>query len=443
MKHVKKATGIFLVAAVFAFATAACDTDDLLEVNDPDLVTPENVQGEKGASLFWAGALGQFADAYSSGGGGQAAYVGMFTDEFHLSGTFPTRFVVDLREIEDNNGTMTGEYRSLHQARVATENAAGILAAVDESDPRIAEMQALAGFTYVFFGENYCGKVPYGTTASTGATEQGSPVGTTETFNRAMGHFDDALTNTGGDTDLEYLARVGRARVLLNLGQYQAAADEVASVPTDWAYLIRSKGGSTFGQRNAIYELNSSQRRWSLSDMEGGNGIAWRSETDPRVPWFHTEGAVGFDESTPLYEQTKFAAWEDDTPLANGIEARLIEAEAELAAGNAAGAFQILNDLRATMDMDPVADPGTADGRVDVLFEERARWLFATAHRLGDLRRLIRQYGRTEDGVFPTGAFFKGGDYGNDVSFPIPFVELENRNFEAEPDGSTCDNTVA
>ncbi len=38
----------------------------------------------------------------------------------------------------------------------------------------------------------------------------------------------------------------------------------------------------------------------------------------------------------------------------------------------------------------------------------------------------MRQYGRAADAVFPSGAFFKGGTYGPDVNFPIPFEELEN-----------------
>jgi len=41
-----------------------------------------------------------------------------------------------------------------------------------------------------------------------------------------------------------------------------------------------------------------------------------------------------------------------------------------------------------------LTDPGTAEARVDLLFRERAFWFFLTGHRQGDLRRLIRQYGR-------------------------------------------------
>ena len=62
-----------------------------------------------------------------------------------------------------------------------------------------------------------------------------------------------------------------------------------------------------------------------------------------------------------------------------------------------------------------------------MLFEERARWLFGTGQRLGDLRRLVRQYGYDQSMVFPTGTYAKGGPYGTDVNFPIPFEEHENQ----------------
>jgi hypothetical protein len=42
----------------------------------------------------------------------------------------------------------------------------------------------------------------------------------------------------------------------------------------------------------------------------------------------------------------------------------------------------------------------------------------------------MRQYGRAEDAVFPTGRHFKNTtDYGNDVNVPVPFTERNNPNF--------------
>jgi starch-binding outer membrane protein, SusD/RagB family len=88
----------------------------------------------------------------------------------------------------------------------------------------------------------------------------------------------------------------------------------------------------------------------------------------------------------------------------------------------------ILNDLRDLQGLDPLPVPPNTDAAVDLLFSERAFWLFATGHRLGDLRRLIRQYGRAPDEVFPTGTYIKGGDYGEDVNLPIPIEEQNNPN---------------
>ena len=50
------------------------------------------------------------------------------------------------------------------------------------------------------------------------------------------------------------------------------------------------------------------------------------------------------------------------------------------------------------------------------------------------MRRLIRPtaaggYGRAENTVFPSGAYFKGGTYGTDVNFPIPKDEENNTLF--------------
>jgi hypothetical protein len=113
---------------------------------------------------------------------------------------------------------------------------------------------------------------------------------------------------------------------------------------------------------------------------------------------------------------------------ADGIEARLIEAEAALQTPDLPGMTTILNDLRATQGLDPLAVPGSQAEGVDLLFSERAFWMFATGHRLGDMRRLIRQYGRTAETVFPSGVYLKGGSYGDDVNMPIPQEEGNNPN---------------
>ena len=82
------------------------------------------------------------------------------------------------------------------------------------------------------------------------------------------------------------------------------------------------------------------------------------------------------------------------------------------------------------MIVPPVPTPATKDAAIDVLFREKAFWQFARGSRLGDLRRLIRQYGRTQDQVFPSGTFHKEGrQYGSDVNLPVTDTEKTNPNF--------------
>lgn len=410
------------VTAALVVGLAACDTGDLLEVIDPDLVTPDNVQGEKGAELFWAGALGRFGESYSGGGGGMIMYVGMFTDEYHLSGTFPTRSEVDRREIDEQNGTMEGVYRELHEARTGLENATVVLEEFLPGDSRIAEMYNLAGYTYLMFGENYCAGVPFGQAPASGELVEGTPTTKQETFDIALARFSSAAGSTGGSMDQAYLSSVGTARAQAAMGNFSAAASAVASVPTDWEYRIRHKGGGAFDQRNAVYELNQSQRRWSVSDNEGGIGAAFRGAMDPRVE-VADNGGIGFDEETPLFEQQKYPSWDADAIVASGIDARLLEAEAALASGDVATWAAKHNELRATIGLDPVADPGNDRDRWLLHFSEHGFWTFSTAQRLGMARRMVLYHGFSDNDVLPSGAFFKGGDYGIDVNFIIPFED--------------------
>lgn len=95
--------------------------------------------------------------------------------------------------------------------------------------------------------------------------------------------------------------------------------------------------------------------------------------------------------------------------------------------------FVALDEAGFSSTLADLAAPADNAAAVDMLFSERAFWLFAQAHRLSDMRRLIRQYGRDAESVFPTGAYYKGNVYGTDVNFPIPNTEANNPQ---SPDGA-------
>jgi hypothetical protein len=79
--------------------------------------------------------------------------------------------------------------------------------------------------------------------------------------------------------------------------------------------------------------------------------------------------------------------------------------------------------------MPALPTPATQDAATSLFFREKAFWQFSRGFRLNDLRRLIRQYKRTQDKVFPSGQHYKGGNYGTDVNFPVPDGELVNPQF--------------
>ena len=148
----------------------------------------------------------------------------------------------------------------------------------------------------------------------------------------------------------------------------------------------------------------------------------------------------GFDGTTDQWVQAKYPARASSITIADGVEARLIEAEAALKTGDAAGALGILNTLRSTAallslrgyaagSLPQLSLAATPEAQLDQLMKERAYWLFLTSHRLGDLRRLVRQYGRPVNSVFPNGPYFKGGTYGNNVNAPVPFSEQNNPSY--------------
>jgi hypothetical protein len=84
--------------------------------------------------------------------------------------------------------------------------------------------------------------------------------------------------------------------------------------------------------------------------------------------------------------------------------------------------------------MAPLTDSGTKVGRENLLFREKAFWTFSRGQRLGDLRRLIREYGRAADGSdtggYPIGTHPKGGVFGSDLNLPVTTAEQTgNPNF--------------
>jgi hypothetical protein len=432
----RKAHSVILSAALAILAGCG-----LLDTQQPNLIDPGSLDSPEGAASARLGALADFS--FVNDGDGTSAQdgliltAGLLADEFVHSTTPPSEQEIDQRTTAVINPSLFSVFFNLHHARRGAELAAEKLRNFSEdpnASPDIAEMLAIAGFTYVYFGEDFCNGVPFSRQEGD-STIFGQPQTNAQMFESAIAKFDSALAEPGlaeDDGTITNLATVGRARALLDLGRFTEASDAAALVPTDFAY-VNEHADAPLKLQNAIF-VYTTQGLWSVSDQEGGVGLPYISAEDVRVPVDSLDddedgfADTGLDLITPQYSLGKYPAATSDVTVADGIEARLIEAEALLQANNFSGMRTILNDLRDIQGLSPLPTPANRDAAIDQLFSERAFWLFATGHRLGDMRRLIRQYGRDVNTVFPNGDYHKGGSYGPDVNFPLPLEEQNNPN---------------
>ena len=417
--RVLRATGLMVLLG--------CSTDSILEVQAPEVVLPDETAGPAGALAIRTGILSRVA-TISSGGEGMWFFGGLASDEWRGADTFVQRNTVDQRVVLEDNSFLAGQYRALNRVRVEGARAVTALRAADQPATTVGELQSLAAYSLILIGEHFCN----GLTLSSiqGAeTVDGVSVPADSAHARAVQFADSALVSSAGNASFVSLAAVMKGRALLNRGLFAEAAAAVSAVPTTFQYLIFHSANSSDNQN---WVLNVSSRRYSVGDVEGGTGLNFRSANDPRLRAATQGASTAFDNVTPFLAQFKFDRF-TSAPLASGIEARMIEAEAALRAGNVIGWLGFLNAARSqggVTGLAPLTDPGSAATRIDLTFRERAFWMFGTGHRFGDLRRLVRQYGRSQAQVFPSGAYLKGGTYGTAVVFPLPIEERNNPNYK-------------
>ena len=450
-------------AAVAAAVLVACNTDQVLQVTDPDVARPESLQGATALPTLRAGAIGNFGVAYNGGNADveQTHLSGLLSDELINTETFPTRIEIDQRAMSLSNTSLIGTFFDLTRARASGELAIRTYqeSAVTKADSTgFPEVLALNGLTYILFAENYCGAVPVSIQNPDGTFTFGAAEATNTLLDSAVSKFDQALAVQGTPLTgtFKSLAQVGKGRALLDKADFANAALAVAGVSTTFQYTYLHSE-TTGRQNNGTWLLTVSVARFGEANVEAGVGLPYQTDgdlkkttgtPDPRVAdSLARRGATnsprGFDGVTNQWVQAKYPARSSAIVIADGVEARLIEAEAALASGDAAGALTILNALRSNAallslrgypagSLPPLVLQATPDAQIDQLFKERAYWLYLTSHRLGDMRRLLRPpYGRAVNTVFPNGPYFKGGTYGSDVNVPVPFQEQNNPEYVA------------
>ncbi|HWZ57654.1 MAG TPA: hypothetical protein VNW46_01665 [Gemmatimonadaceae bacterium] len=458
---------------------AACVPENLVGNAQlpPNVADPNATHTPQGALESYGGAVYAFRTAV---GGNTYSYVpvsGLLTDELRSgnvgasSGQITDGMLLDSRFLPEYGGSGTdvatltpisSVYGLLQKVRGQTHEARGELVTYNPSAPLAlrGHLYAIEGYTDIMLADLFCSGIPLSTLNFRGDYTVAPGSTTEEVYQQAIVYFDSALTLVGDSTRLLNMARVGKGRALLALARYADAATAVSPVPDGYQYnfvfdqTVSAGPNGVLTNVSFVYTDFTNALTYGLAltmvDREGENGLPYVTSGDPRSAWVSDGTNQG---GFPLSAPAKYpAAGDGFMTLASGVEARLIQAEAALEVGDGSW-LTTLNTLRTdgtfTTQPDPsnpsqtdtiwnagtggmpglkpLTDPGTADARVTMLFDERAYWLFLTGHRQGDLRRLIRQYGRTEQQVYPVGVYQGAyNTYGTAVTAPIPGDERIN-----------------
>ncbi len=463
----RRALGAGVVAG--ALALAACDaTERLLEAQDPDLVLPENLQSADGAEALRIGTMRRWAltTAGPNTNGSESTWLfgGLLVDEWATASTFVQNDQADTRSIGSENGTVTSAFRALHRVRTSVNQTIPLMETFRPTETRQrSELYLARAFAEMQLAMDFCNGIPLSNAATAdGSIEYSGPLMVDSVFKLAVITADSGIALATG-TDTASVAvlnalRVIKARSLMAIGgaaNYNAAAAIAATVPATFAY-NHTYSVNVFD--NGIWGQPRSNRRYLVGDSVEGNArnirvfnaIPFFSSGDNRIRASFTISGTDTTKSqdgttnsriTELYQRTTPAA------VANHIDARLIQAEVDLF-NNGTNWLTILNNLRATAQtigsfttvpasLPPLVDPGTAAARQDLLFREMAYWQFSRGHRLGNVRRLVRQYNRAANTVYPVGDHYRGGTYGTDLTLPVPQQEQNN------PQWTGCLNTNA
>lgn len=403
-----------LTAVASLGLTAACGNfDRLLTVQTPSRLAEDAFLVPANAALISASAVADYECAL----GGYVVASGLAAGELVDATQTAARHNYDRRNVEAVDALYStsgcegiGVYTPINTARYTNDQAVQRLsewtdAQVPNRQRLIALNSAMAGFSLLLLGEGFC----------EGVIGLGSALTPAQLFDSAEVRFTRAIAaaTTAGDANVLNLAYVGRARARINKGQKPGAADDAARVPVGFVY--NATADATIGRRNnRVFQQVNQSNATSVAP-------AYRTLNDPRVSVTDLNRTAP-DQINRLWNQNKYGSLVATYPIASGLEAQLILAEAR---GGAAG-VAILNTLRARTGV--ALPPLTAQESANVdaaVAEERRRELFLQGNRWFDVKRF--NLPQVPAAGVP---YAKGGVYGDQRCWPLPDAEkLANPNF--------------
>lgn len=432
------------------FTLASCNLSDITnsaKTIDGEMIPPDRIESPEGARWVYLGAVGKFNQYL----GLQATSVAIFTDELALLPDLE-QISIDVRanlDVVNRPGpyVISSTTSSSQATRVQLEQAIQLLDKYSgvSGNPMKAHAYALLSLTYTMIADVTCSGYAISESKWGGEFIPGRALSTDSLYARAIAIAEKGLAIETDSLPLTLLLKGVKARALNSQGRYKDASDMVSDVPDIFAIsevFLASKTGVDTSLKY-FPQISLEPARYTILNNKGGNGLDWvaalGSQQDMRVP-VRADGQGNF--IYPL--NTDFSFSSRSVSYFSGVEARLIEAEYYLDAGQVPQFIERINSvrrlykLRSGAQLADTTDPGSPSGRIDLLFRERAYTFYATGRRLGDLRKLTRRYGRDPENVWPIGPS-EGKlilTYGNNYVF-VPEVQglgeeaTNNPNYEA------------
>lgn len=243
-----------------------------------------------------------------------------------------------------------------------------------DSSPLAARALLFAGYANRLLGENMCEAVIDG----------GPAVPRRVSFERAETAFTEAFDIAGrvGPAEVAQAARAGRAAARVWLGDWAGALDDAQAVPPIFVFQA-SYAALEVDQFN---RFNASHDTQGITVWGTFYDTYYLETRDPRTPWSESAEMPTTALGDPWHFQTKHDNRDAPIRLSTGREMRLIVAEARLLQGDATGALEIVNELRASVGAPPWPASGL-ESAWTALKRERGIELWLEGRRLGDLHR--------------------------------------------------------
>jgi hypothetical protein len=419
--------------AALAVVASACSEITSLKQENPGLLSVETLYVPANATLLVNGAISDFECAYSR-------YVvgsGLFADEFTVGISQTGNFDYDARRLTTNatygtnncgsptpsSAQQPGIYTPLSTARATADTAAVKLEGWTDAEvgptrqKLIGQAYSYAGLSLVLLGEGMC----------SAAINLGPEIQSPALFTEAVARFTKAIAaaTAANDQTTLNLARLGRARALVNLGgaaNLAAAAADAALIPA--TFVVNTSPDAVNTRRQNTVFVTVSQSSFTTVDPAFRNVLVDGGTTqDPRVAVTDLNRA-GTATGSRLWIPTKDNALTAPIRIASYAEAQLIVAENAASTGDLNGAVTAINNARSRTTGVPAyvlpAGATAADVKAQII-EERRRELSFEGHRLGDMRRYAIPFSPVAGTPYQY-----GGVYGTQTCFPLPDVERIN-----------------